>query len=145
MHSPSHPSILGCCIHVEVSTTIVKITLAVLQVPITFLVYLRQCIGVHRPSPGKSIIIIYILSFLPIFPTYPLSRYRFPEHVRMYTHTKQIPCCARAHFQALYIHIQVKHSPVVKILYTSMIDAIKSQLESNTFKNNPVKTWLHPQ
>ena len=42
MHSPSHPSILGRCIHVQVSTTIVQVTLAHLQVPLIFLMYLHQ-------------------------------------------------------------------------------------------------------
>ena len=42
MHSPSYSSILSRCIHVQVSTTIVKITLAHIQVPKTFFMYLLQ-------------------------------------------------------------------------------------------------------
>ena len=46
MHSPSYSSILSRCIHVQVSTTIFKITLAHIQVPITFFLHVHikcQC------------------------------------------------------------------------------------------------------
>ena len=41
LHTPSHPSILDRCIHVQVSTTIVQVISAHLKVPTTFFMYLH--------------------------------------------------------------------------------------------------------
>ena len=57
LHTPSHPSILDRCIHVQVSTTIVQVTSAHLKVPTTFFMYLHQ-VSVstgHFHSPARCI------------------------------------------------------------------------------------------
>ena len=77
IHSPSYSSILSCCIHVQVQTTIVKITLAHIQVPITFLNVFTLSVSVLKPSPDVYIIIICILRCLHIISCYPLPIYRF--------------------------------------------------------------------
>ena len=57
LHTPSHPSILDRCVHVQVSTTIVQVTSAHLQVSTTFFMYLHQ-VSVstgHFHSPARCI------------------------------------------------------------------------------------------
>ena len=140
MHSPSHPSILGRCIHVQVSTTIVQVTSAHLQVPTTFLMYLHEVsVSTGNLQPDVSIIIIYILGCLQIISSYPLPRYRFQnisecELVQSLFLVVQHPYLGTIH---PYTGIH-KQSPVAKILYTSIIHIIKSQLERNTLKQSSV-------
>ena len=64
-----------------------------------------------------------------------------PEYIRMYTHTKQIPCCATlisGHSTSIQRYQQTISSCKDIDLYTYMIDAIKSQPESNTLKQSIV-------
>ena len=57
----------------------------------------------------------------------------------MYTCTNQIPCCAIPILGTLHLYAGIhKQSIVVKILYKSMISGIKSQPESNLFKQSCV-------
>ena len=88
MHSPSHPSILGRCIHVQVSTSIVQVTLA----------HLRVCIYIKCLCPQAISRCVYNYNLYPqLFTNYfklPITQVQIPEHIRVYTCTKPIPCCA---------------------------------------------------
>ena len=129
LHTPSHPSILDRCIHVQVSTTIVQVTSAHLKVPTTFLIKCLCAQAISILQPDVSIIIIYILGCLQIISSYPLPRYRFQNIsecilVQSQLLVLQCPSLCTLH-PYTGIHNQ---SPVVKILYTSIIHIIKSQL-----------------
>ena len=138
MHTPSHPAIVGSCIHVHctgtlyivpVSTTIVQVTSAHLQVPITFLMNLHHCVVTTGSlQPDVSIIIIYILGCLQIISSYPLPRYRFQNISKCILVQSQLLVLQCPSLCTLYPYTGTHNqSPVVKILYTSILHIIKSQ------------------
>ena len=90
MHSPSHPSILGRCIHVQVSTSIVQVTLA----------HLRVCIYIKCLYPQAISRCVYNYNLYPCcampISGHSISMQRYPQAISScqdiiyiyYTHNK---------------------------------------------------------
>ena len=102
--------------------------------------------SVHRSSWDVYIIIISIHRCLQIILKLPITqlpevlRYKFQNILECILVQSQFLVVQHPFLGTLHPYTGIhKQSPVVKILYTSIIHIIKSQLQSNTLKQSSVK------